>query len=81
MHIIASELYKTFLEIYYDEYNESSDYKINKMDPKYKPEELLLEEYKHDGWSDKKRKSDKEEPSNTTKANETSTDLPQLPFH
>ena len=44
MHIIASELYKTFLEIYYDEYNESSDYKINKMDPKYKPEELLLEE-------------------------------------
>ena len=51
------------------------------MDLKYKPEELLLKEYKYDGWSDTTRTSDKEEPSNTTKADETSTDLSQLPYY
>ena len=62
MYNIASELYNNFLEfskIYYDEYNELSDDKRNKMDPKDKPEELFLKEYNFDGWSDTTRKSKK----------------------
>ena len=44
-----------------------------KMDPKYKLENLFLEDYNHHGWfeneelSDTTRKSDKEELSDTTK--------------
>ena len=41
----SSELYNDFLEIYYDEYNELSDNKRNKMDPKYDPKTLFLERY------------------------------------
>ena len=45
------------------------------MDHKYKPEELFLEEYNYDDWSDtKKKKSDKEKSSN-----EKSTDLLPIP--
>ena len=68
----ASQLY-IFLEVYYDEYNELSDDKRNKMDPQYKPEELFLEEYNYEGWYEN------EESSDTTKTDETSTDLPQMP--
>ena len=53
---MASELCNSFLRIYYDQYNELWDYKRNKMDHKYKPEELFLEEYNYDDWSDTKKK-------------------------
>ena len=72
MYIIASELYNKFLEIYY-EYNELSDNKRNKMDPKYKPKELFLEEYNYDGWCEN------EELFDTRKTDEKSTDLPPMP--
>ena len=35
VHVLSSELYNNFLEIYYDKYNELSDEKRSKIDPKY----------------------------------------------
>ena len=43
------------------------------MDPKYKPEEPFLSEYNYDRWYEN------EESSDLTKADETSTDLSQMP--
>ena len=67
MYDTASELYNGFLWIYFDEYNELPDTKRNKMEPKYNPDNLLLETYNYDDWfeneesTDIKRESDKEE--------------------
>ena len=44
----ASELYNKLLETYFDEYNELSGAKINKMDPKYEPESLFLNTYNYE---------------------------------
>ena len=42
MYDTISELYNDLLGTYFDEYNELSDHKRNKIDPKYKLEELFL---------------------------------------
>ena len=55
MYIISSELYNSFLETCNDEYNELSDDKRNKMDPKYDPKNLFLEEYDYSVWSENEK--------------------------
>ena len=45
MYKTASELYNDFLGIYFNEYNELSDAKRNKMKDKNKPSNLFLETY------------------------------------
>ena len=42
MYDTISELYNDLLGTYFDEYNELSNHKRNKIDPKYKLEELFL---------------------------------------
>ena len=78
---MAPEFYNAFLGIYFDECNELSDDKRNKIGNKYKPNKLFIEEYNYDGWSENEelpnttRKSDKVESSD-----EKSTDLPPIPL-
>ena len=54
MHDRASELYDEFLEIYHDKYNKFWDASKRKLDDKYDPEELFLEEYDYSVWSENK---------------------------
>ena len=42
MYDTISELYNDLLGTYFDEYNELSNHKRNKIDPKYKLKELFL---------------------------------------
>ena len=46
MYDTALELYSNFLETYHDEYNELSDDKRNKMNPKYDPKFYFLKDMK-----------------------------------
>ena len=57
----ASELYNKLLETYFDEYNELSGAKINKMDPKYDPESLFLNTYNYEPRFENKELANKEE--------------------
>ena len=56
MYDSASELYNDLLVTYFDEYNDLSDDKRNKMGPEYKPEELILEGYDYSVWSKNEEK-------------------------
>ena len=49
----ASKLYNDLLEIYFDEYNDLSDVKRKKMDPKYNPANLILDTYNYTNWFEK----------------------------
>ena len=57
----ASELYNKLLETYFDEYNELSGAKINKMDPKYDPESLFLNTYNYEPRFENEELTNKEE--------------------
>ena len=62
VYIMSSELYNNFLEIYYDKYNELSDFKRNKMDTKYDRKNLFLKGYDYNVWSENvKESTDKKE--------------------
>ena len=61
MYIISSELYNNFLEIYYDEYNELSDDKRNKMDPQCDPKNLFIEGHDYSVWLENEESTDREE--------------------
>ena len=41
----ASELYSDLLRIYFDQYNDLSDAERSKVEPKYDPVNLILDEY------------------------------------
>ena len=84
MYDTASELYNCLKGIYFDEYFELSDAKINKIKHKYDSQKLFLETHNYNVWYDNEkssyttRKCDKEEWSDTTKTDEKSTDLPSI---
>ena len=84
MYNAASELYNYLKGIYFYEYFELSDAKINKMKHKYDSKKLFLETNNYNVWFDNEkssyttRKCDKEEWSDTTKTDEKSTDLPPI---
>ena len=45
MYVASSELYNDLLEIYFDKYYGLSDAKGSKIEPKYDPTNLTLDEY------------------------------------
>ena len=67
MYYTASELHNDFLRTCFDEYNEFSDAKRNKTEPKYDPDNLFFKAYNYDDWLENEestnttRESDKEE--------------------
>ena len=67
MYNAASELYNYLKGIYFYEYFELSDAKINKMKHKYDSKKLFLETHNYNVWFDNEkssyttRKCDKEE--------------------
>ena len=73
MYDTASKLYNVYLETYFDEYFDLSNAKSSKMDPKYDPANLTLDEQNHSEWY-------KEKPDDSTeKGNEEElADLPSL---
>ena len=50
MYDTSSELYNDFLETYFDEYCGFSESKRSKIDPKYDPDNLTLDEYDNNKW-------------------------------
>ena len=50
MSVASSELYNDLLETYFDEYYDLWDEKGSKIDPKYNPTNLTLDEYDYNEW-------------------------------
>ena len=75
MYDKASDLYNDFLAIYFNECNELTDARRNKMEHKYDPAKLFLEKYNYEVWFENKEFTDKEESTDKKE----SVDLPPMP--
>ena len=60
MYYKASELYSDLPGTYFDEYYDLSDAKRNKMDPKYGPPNLTLDELDYSEWYNEKSGDEEE---------------------
>ena len=56
MYDKTSELYNDFLGIYYHKYYELSDDKRKKIESKYNPNDLFLDGYDYNVWSENEEK-------------------------
>ena len=81
MYDKASDLYNDLLAIYFNEYNQLSVAKRNKMKHKYDPIKLFLETCNYDVWFENEKSTDKEELSDTTRKSDKkdSVDLSDMP--
>ena len=78
MYIKSSGLYNSFLEIYYDEYNELVDVKKIKLGDNYDPESLFLKVYDSSVRSESKEESTDKEESIKREESVDSSDVPSL---